>query len=408
MDLDLNPDAIPDQPLAIGFSGGGDSTALVFALRARSPLVFIVDHGLRSGSANEALAAQAFARSLGLHANILTWSPPPMASGLQAKARQARYALLGQACRERGVKTLLTGHTEDDQAETVLMRLKSGGNWRGAAGMSAVTPSPLWPELADINLNRPMLGLSRAHIRRYLSHHSLPYVDDPSNENRGYARIRARDELLLNPKLRHDMLTLSGDMQQAREQENLRLQSFFKAHVSGDAFGNIHLSHLPSARMLAYLICAASGRDHRPREEALIRLRRMMHADGFNGATLGGASIVSETDGWRISRDPVAAVGRHNVTAIPKLDFAERTLWDGRFWLNGKGSVSPAGQRWIEAPPPLKEALKSCPASSRAVLPLWEQGGQIVAIGPFGVDGQYHNQVKSVVLTRLDRELSAR
>jgi len=148
------------------------------------------------GSVREAKLAQGFAQDLGLKADILSWSPELIKSGLQAKARHARYRLLGEACREAGVSYLLTGHTEDDQAETVLMRLKAGGSWRGAAGMKTITVAPLWPELERVTVCRPMLGISRATIRDYLETHDLNYVDDPSNENRDFARIRARDELL--------------------------------------------------------------------------------------------------------------------------------------------------------------------------------------------------------------------
>jgi len=111
MTLALNFDAVPNERFAIAFSGGGDSTALVHGLRDQSPIIFIVDHGLRNGSDIEARAAYDFARGIGLTTEILTWSPPPMTTGLQAKARKARYGLLGEACRRHGLTHLLTGHT---------------------------------------------------------------------------------------------------------------------------------------------------------------------------------------------------------------------------------------------------------------------------------------------------------
>ena len=182
MKLELNPAAIsstiPATPFALAFSGGGDSTALLYALRNYSPHVLIVDHGLRTGSADEARGAQSFARSLGLNADVLTWKPSGIKTGLQAKARRARYRLIGDKCRALGIGAVVTGHSQDDQAETVLMRLSVGGfgngsGWRGAAAMRAVTPAPLWPELAGIDVYRPMLGISRADIRRYLAHHKI-------------------------------------------------------------------------------------------------------------------------------------------------------------------------------------------------------------------------------------------
>lgn len=410
MDLTLNPNAIPDAPFAIAFSGGGDSTALLHALRARKPLVLIVDHGLRLGSADEAKTAQSFARSIGLTADVLTWSSPNLTSAIQAKARQARYGLLGEACRARGLQYLLTGHTQDDQAETVLMRIKAGGSWRGGAGMRAVTPAPLWPQLAAVDLCRPMLGVSRANVRQYLKTHQLPFVDDPSNENRGYARIRARDELRKSPPLRRDMLDLSEEMQLGRAAEMQRLAKTFEALVSGDEFGNIITAATPPTRLLCALICAVSGTAERPKGAALARLRGVIDGPNFNGASLGGAIIAPHKNGLIISRDPVIALGRQGVAPLAPQRFSGRTLWDGRFWIEGEGTLVPTGSTsappWADAPPPLRDVLKRCPAPARAALPLWHKEGQIIAIGPYGADGQPVSMVKSAVLPRLKREFS--
>ena len=406
MDLTLNSAAIPNEPFAIAFSGGGDSTALLHALRHRAPLVLIVDHGLRAGSAREAQLAQGFAQDLGLKADILSWSPELIKSGLQAKARHARYRLLGEACREAGISYLLTGHTEDDQAETVLMRLKAGGSWRGAAGMKAVTVSPLWPELASVKLCRPMLEISRATIRVYLEIHDLNYVDDPSNENRDFARIRARDELSTRPLLRSEMLSLSHDMQAARMHEAQRLSADFKRSVKSDEFGSLYLSEVPNAHLLGSLIRAASGTAKTPKEEALRRLKSAMRSAAFRGGSLGGALVVARKSGWLISRDPVASKGRSDVVALGVQRFAGRSIWDGRFSIEGEGSLAPSGEAWIEAPKPLKDAIMGCPAKARASLPMWTQGGQIVAIGPYDINGALHGGVKSVVLPRLKREFS--
>ena len=404
MDLALNSTAIPDEPFAIAYSGGGDSTALLYALRDKNPLVLIVDHGLRLGSAPEAAAAKRFAAGLGLRAHILTWSPEPIQSGLQAKARRARYRLLGQACRAAGLRYLLTGHTEDDQAETVLMRLSAGGSWRGAAAMDVLTPSPLWPELAEVEIFRPMLGASRADIRQYLEAHKLSFMDDPSNENRGFARIRTRDELEVKPWLRRDMLHLCRDMQAARTQESVWLKSEFRRCVSADEFGNIYLTSLPPHQLISRLICAVSGCDEKPRGAALLRLKQVMTKPKFTSASLGGTIISADKKGWLISRDPVIARGRGGVAALATASLSGRVLWDGRFWIEGDGEISPTGEAWIKAPKPLKSAIMSCPVRARAGLPLWTRGDEIIAIGSYDVNGDHHNGVKSAVLPRLKRE----
>ena len=406
MDLTLNPSAIPKGPFAVAFSGGGDSTALVHALRGYSPLVLIVDHGLRAGSDAESAAAKAFAQSLGLTVEILTWSPPKITAGLQAKARQARYSLLGGACRARGLTHLLTGHTEDDQAETVLMRMDARSSWRGAAGMQAVTPWPLWPQLAQLQLCRPMLGLSRAEVRAYLSAHKLPFVDDPSNQSREYARIRARQTLLAKPTLRRDLLTLSADMQAGRRQELARISAAYRNQVSGDVFGNLFLNQPPPSRLLGQLIRAVSGGGAHPRTAAVNRLRASMQQADFNGASLGGAVIAPHENGYAVFRDPVVAMGRTGLPPLPEAAISGRTLWDGRFWIDGEGTVSPTGTLWTQAPPPLRAALRACQPQARAALPLLRRAGTLIAIGPFDINGEPYSGVKSAVLPRLEREFA--
>ena len=407
MDLKLNAAVIPKERFALAFSGGGDSTALLYAVRDKNPLVFIVDHGLRSGSAAEATAAQNFATSLGLEASVLKWQPPPLSGGLQAKARAARYGLLGEACRANGVSYLLTGHTEDDQVETVLMRLKTGGSWRGAAAMRAVTPSPLWPELAAISICRPMLSCSRAQVRTYLAAHNLPFVDDPSNENRSFARIRARDALRQSPQLRKDMAELSRDMGRARARERQRLALSLKAHVKDDLFGNLFLGAVPTPYFLGHLIRAASGTGGFPREAELTRLAGAMKLPQFNGASLGGAMITARKNGFMISRDPVVGLGRSGQPPLPEAVFSGRVLWDGRFWIDGEGTLSPAGMAWRDAPAQMATALKECPAPARAGLPVWRKNGAIIAIGPVVRNGQKLASISGAILPRLKREFES-
>ena len=407
MDLTLNLSAVPSEPFAIAFSGGGDSTALLHALREFSPLALIVDHGLRAGSAEEARKAKYFAVSLGLKAQILTWRAPPLKTGIQAKARLARYDLLGQACRRRSLKYLLTGHTEDDQAETVLMRLKAGGSWRGAAGMRPLTVSPVWPQLASVTLCRPMLSASRSHIRAYLKHHDLPYADDPSNENRHFARIRARDALQRAPLLRREMLELSRDMSLGRARERQLFAEQVRRTVSGDIFGNLSLTSVPPPYLLGHILRAVGGTGARARGGELRRLTAAMTSPDFRGASLGGAVVSQYKQGWIVMRDPVMAFGRSDVTPLAEQPISGRTLWDGRFWMDGEGTLAPASKTWAQAPKPLAAALRACPAPARAALPVWRANGKLLAIGPIGRDGQRLASVRSAILPRLQHEVEA-
>jgi len=117
---------------------------------------------------------------------------------------------MGEHCRRDGIAYLLTAHSEDDQAETLLMRYERKTDWRGAAGMAELSYGAVWPELASVNVARPLLGVTRQSLRDYNLTHKLRWAEDPSNENRDYARIRARDYLKLRPDLRKDLLDISA------------------------------------------------------------------------------------------------------------------------------------------------------------------------------------------------------
>ncbi len=299
----LCPD--PENRFAIAYSGGGDSTALLHSLKKHPQLalVLIVDHGLRIGSREEAIQAADFAKKLGLKTQILTWQPKKITSGIQEKARRARYGLLGQACRENGIEILLTAHSRDDQAETVLMRYDRGTDWRGAAGMQASLLNAVWPELEGISLIRPLLGVSRKTLRDYNVAQSSRWVDDPSNENRNFSRIRARDYLRSRPPLRAHLLETVKILQDGRDEECRILQGWKDRHVTLHDEGYVTFDALPPPQLLYHIIRCVSGLDgHIPRVN-LQNLRDRMAADDFKAATLGGAKIERLREGYLVARN---------------------------------------------------------------------------------------------------------
>ncbi len=141
---DLFADLVSAPAIVLAVSGGPDSTALLLLAarwrkaRRRGPklLAVTVDHGLRAGSAAEAKQVARLARSLGVPHRILRWTGAKPTSGLQEKARLARYRLLSEAAAKIGASHILTAHTLDDQAETVLMRLLRGSGPTGLSGMA--------------------------------------------------------------------------------------------------------------------------------------------------------------------------------------------------------------------------------------------------------------------------------
>lgn len=180
----------PAGPALIAVSGGPDSTALMHAAARAGKdrfRVATVDHALRPSSADEALGVGRLAAELGLVHTILTWDAPRRGSRIQASARSARYRLLTDHAAGIGAGLVLTAHTLDDQAETVLMRLIAGSGPSGLAGMR--DERPLAP---GIRLVRPFLSLSKADLVAYCEMHRLPFLCDPSNTDERFTRARLR------------------------------------------------------------------------------------------------------------------------------------------------------------------------------------------------------------------------
>jgi tRNA(Ile)-lysidine synthase len=188
--------------LILAVSGGPDSTALmVLAARwraglARGPklVAVTVDHGLRRESAAEARAVARLARRLGVTHRVLRWRGRKPASGLQAAARAERYRLLAQAARKAKARHILTGHTRDDQAETVLFRLARGSGLSGLGGMARAAPVPA-EDAHDLILVRPLLELPKARLIATLAREGISFAEDPSNRDPRFARPRLREAL---------------------------------------------------------------------------------------------------------------------------------------------------------------------------------------------------------------------
>jgi tRNA(Ile)-lysidine synthase len=186
-------------------SGGPDSIALLDLLASWAAergqtriLVATVDHGLRPEASEEAALVGRVTRGLGLPHRVLTWSGEKPRTGLQEAAREARYALLTELAREEGASHLVTAHTLDDQAETILMRLSRGSGPTGAVGMRRHV------ERDGILHVRPLLGWRKAALVAHCRGRGLPFVEDPSNRNPRFARSRWR---MLLPQLEGEGLT---------------------------------------------------------------------------------------------------------------------------------------------------------------------------------------------------------
>jgi tRNA(Ile)-lysidine synthase len=299
-------------PAAVAVSGGGDSLALMHLLAGWAagsgrplPVVLIVDHGLRKGSAADARKVHRWARAAKLKAHILTWTGPHPSNGLEAAAREARYRLMGNWLRKRKLGGLYVAHSEDDQAETFLLRLMRGSGVDGLAAMRAHAAYPL-AEFGDLSVVRPLLGVSRAQLRAHLSATGSAWLDDPMNQEDRFARVRMRKllpalaEIGLTPARIAGAARHLSRARQALEVATLAVVS--RAARPGEDGFQIDAAALTSAprelglRALSQLLMAVSGEPYRPRFERLERLY-----DRLAGGTLGGGATLH---GCRLSPAP--------------------------------------------------------------------------------------------------------
>jgi len=184
--------------LLLAVSGGTDSLAMMVlaaawtkALGHDAPRLSVatVDHALRPEAAAEAASVGQLAHDLGLEHAVMRWDADKPATGLQEAAREARYALLEAHMRTIGADALVLAHHADDQAETVLMRLSAGSGLTGLGGMEQET------RLRDSVLLRPLLDVPGARLRATLEAANIRPMEDPSNENAWFTRVRFRQSL---------------------------------------------------------------------------------------------------------------------------------------------------------------------------------------------------------------------
>ena len=227
--------------LLVAVSGGPDSTALLAALaelasgRGLGLTAAHVDHGLRGAEgAAEADAVAALATRLGVPfvRCAVTVSAGP---DLEARARRARYQALARVAQEVGARRIVTGHTQDDQVETVLLRLVRGAGRRGLGAMRPVR-GRLW---------RPLLAATRADVRRFLAERGLGFAVDRTNADLRHARNRVRR--LLVPLLRAEFNPRLGPALAALAERLRDEDDFLAAAAAGRARELVAGEHLRTA-----------------------------------------------------------------------------------------------------------------------------------------------------------------
>lgn len=282
-------------------SGGPDSLALLLMAHAALPgevEAATVDHGLRSGSADEAAMVAEVCETLGVPHAVLSVTVEE--GNLQAQARAARYAALAEWMEVRGLAALATAHHADDQAETLVMRLNRGSGVAGLAGVRAHGQVPGAP----LPLLRPLLGWRRAELATVVAQAGLVAAADPSNTDDRFDRVRIRQALIAADWLDAEALAQSAaHLADADAALDWAAQREWSEQVETVGLGTTYRPRAPRAialRVLARIVTELDG--EAPRGSAVARLFDSLVAR--QPASIGQLIVRPMPDGWSFSRAP--------------------------------------------------------------------------------------------------------
>ncbi|MCF8511340.1 MAG: tRNA lysidine(34) synthetase TilS [Rhodobacteraceae bacterium] len=381
--------ADPPARFGVAVSGGGDSMALLQLFHHAFPgrvCAATVDHGLRAHSAAEAAGVAAFCAAQGISHSTLRWQGPSPVGNLMDQARHARTALLADWAKGLGMSNVLLGHTADDQAETFLMNLGRAAGLDGLSGMRG-----RWTA-QGICWARPLLGVSRADLRHYLGGQGVAWVDDPSNENDRFTRVRARKALTALAPLGITVETLNTSIlnlaraRQALSVEVADLADRLVVLAAGAAQLSrsqwLQLAPEMRRRLLLAIIGWMGGAAHAPREAQTLRLDLALHEG--RDATLAGLRFRSRGDRVDITREPRAVMG-----AVPL-----GAVWDHRWRVLGPADPDAEIRALGEG------GLRLCPdwrghgpREALVVTPAVWSGDRLIAAPLAGVFGQYQAEL---------------
>ncbi len=326
--------------VAVAVSGGADSMALALLLAhwARSNNVAVhaltVDHCLRDAAADEAKQVALWMSAAKIPHSTLQWDEGRAYRGrpgsAQGAARDARYALMLDWCVVNGASHLFLAHHADDQAETFLLRLARGS---GVDGLAAMAPLS---ERAGIGLARPLLALSKTRLVAFCEQAGQPWIEDPSNRDGAYARVRFRAarEVLEREGLSAARLIATADhMRRARAALDHYVEALLRDACAWDkcGVGRVSRKALLAApeeiglRALAAILRIASGQVYRPRFDRLQRLYESVRAGPWRDATLHGALLQRDGETLTVIREAAQMTDEQSLRAGAK------GLWDGRF-----------------------------------------------------------------------------
>ena len=295
--------------IVVAVSGGSDSLAMTLLshnwakLNNIKMVALTVDHNLRKNSAREALKVHKWLEKYGIEHHILTYTGEIPTSNIEAVARNYRYKMLFDYCHKNDVKCLFVAHNADEQTETFFLNLSRGSGVYGLCGMPKIQVR------GDLSIVRPMLCYSKAEIKAYLKTNRQKWVEDPSNKDNKYKRVRIRKlkKLIDTLELSNERIANTlENMRRAREAIDFFVNDFiFKSIVKREKESIILSPKLFAIypeevviRAISKIIQELSYKSYPARFENLKNLYdKIVNQTLGNGATLSNLKISTKKDG---------------------------------------------------------------------------------------------------------------
>ncbi len=365
----------PYNSAALAVSGGADSVALMLLLKdwlskrtekgepSTTIHILTVDHGLRPESQHEVLWVKKQAEELNFPVAILRWQGEKAKSSIQEKARDARYQLMSEWCHSNNIPAIITAHHLDDQAETVIMRLARGSGIDGLAAISNIR------YLHNIILLRPLLDVSKKELILYLKSINVDWLDDPSNDNTDFERVRIRNAFPTLQEIGLESSAIARSAKRIRRASNAldyyaqqslvqlcRLEPEGYAVIDRNAvFG---LPEEVSLRCLTKLVHLIGGKAKIPSMQKMENLYEQLKSNQAEDTSVAGCVIRQIRNTLLIAREV-----RSRMQVTEQIAPGSEVLWDNRFRI-GLSSGAPDSicirfltkQGYLTLPEKFKEA----------------------------------------------------
>lgn len=332
----------PQLPLMVAVSGGSDSIALLLLAAAWAKhtdahlQIVTVDHGLRPEAAAEAAFVASVSEGLGFPHVTLAWDGLKPSSGISNAARNARYRLIEEFARDIGIETILTGHTANDQAETIIMRNGRDGLASQSRGLSGMAREVQLPK--GIRLARPLLNCTRDQLRAYLMDHQQSWIEDPTNQDTAFERVRVRQRIANNEKLIRQICRF-GQVNGRSRKTSAKAAASFLLDTLKVSDGPVYslarqqideLLFAERSLVIQVLIAIAGGAEYFVSDG---KVSEFLDKETVQRITLGNAVVERTPSFIRVFRE------KRNLPSI-LIAPDDEVIWDGRLKISNKASTT--------------------------------------------------------------------